>query len=184
MSKNLESPIKQTVHFTRTAEKDMVNGNVSYGDWTPKKGSWPKYEAPMIEGFIANPKEIPEQEVSVDTQSTSVNILYTAVSASITINFVDNNNNNSVVGSVTLNGSVGERPDLTQTNAKVNELESEGYNVTTPVLPAGTVFTNSSQTFNSPVTHKIIQGISENNSQGVVNLGRDVTRIINFVANN
>lgn len=110
--------------------------------------------------------------------------MYSAVSVGITINFIDQDNNNSVVGSVTLTGLVGEKPDLTQTNNKVNELKSKGYNVSTPVLPEGTVFTNSLQTFNSSVTHNIISGISEQNPQGVSDLGRDVTRTIKFVTDN
>lgn len=184
MSRNLKDPINQTVHFTRTAQKDMVSGKVSYGDWTPQKGTWAKYEAPEVSGFVASPKEVPEQEVTPNTQSTTVNIMYTAVSVGITINFVDKDNNNSVVGSVTLTGLVGDKPDLTQTNNKVNELESKGYDVPIPVLPNGTVFTNSLQTFNSLVTHQIVKGINEQNPQGVNDLGRDITRTINFVTNN
>lgn len=184
MTKNLKEPIKQIIHFTRTAKKDMVNGKVSYGNWMPEQGTWAKYDAPEIDGFVPNPKEIAEQTVNADTQSTSVNIMYTAVSVGITINFIDSDNNNSVVGSVTLTGLVGEKPDLTQTNNKVNELKSMGYNVSTPVLPDGTVFTNSLQTYSSPVTHQIIEGINEQNPEGVSDLGRDVTRTINFVTNN
>lgn len=184
MNRNLKDPIKQTVHFTRTAQKDMANGKVTYGNWMPDKGTWAKYEAPIIDGFIANPKEVAAEEVNADTQSTSVNIMYTAVSVGITINFVDKDNNNSVVGSVTLSGLVGEKPDLTQVNNKVNELESKGYNVSTPVLPSETVFTNTLQTFSSAVTHQVMQNINEQNPQGVNDLARDVTRTINFVTNN
>ena len=184
MTRNLKDPIQQTVHFTRTAQKDMVNGKVTYGNWAPDKGTWAKYDAPDIDGFVGNPKEIAEQTVTANTQSTSVNIMYTAVSVGITINFIDKDNNNSVVGSVTLTGLVGEKPNLTQTQDKVNELQNKGYYVSTPVLPDGTVFTNSLQTFSSPVTHKIIKGISEQNPEGVSDLGRDVTRTINFVTNN
>lgn len=184
MSRNLKDPIKQNVHFTRTAKKDVVSGKVKYGAWTPEKGIWAKYEAPEVSGFVASPEEVPEQEVTPDTQSTSVNIMYSAVSVGITINFIDLDNNNSVVSSVTLTGLVGEKPDLTQTNEKVNELKNRGYNVSMPVLPEGTVFTNSLQTFSSPVTHQVIQNINENNPQGVNDLGRDVTRTINFVTNN
>lgn len=184
MTRNLKDPINQTIHFTRTAQKDMVSGKVSYGNWTPEQGTWAKYDAPNIDGFVANPKEIPEQTVNANTKSTSVNIMYTAVSVGITINFIDKDNNNSVVGSVTLTGLVGEKPDLTQTNSEVQELKGKGYDVSTPALPEGTVFTNSLQTFNNPITHLIISGINENNPQGVSDLGRDVTRTINFVTNN
>lgn len=184
MTRNLKDPIKQTVHFTRTAKKDIVNGKVSYGDWTPEQGTWAKYDAPEVSGFVAAPKEVPGQEVNADTKSTSVNIIYSAVSAGITINFIDKDNNNSVAGSVTLTGLVGESPDLTQVNSEVNELENKGYDVSTSVLPNGTVFTNSLQVFNNPVTHKVIEGISEQNPEGVSDLGRDVTRTINFITNN
>jgi hypothetical protein len=184
MSRKLKDPINQTVHFTRTAKKDLVSGKVSYGDWTPEKGTWAKYEAPEVAGFVASPKEVPEQEVTPNTQSTSVNIMYTAISGGITINFVDRDNNNSVVGSVTLTGLVGEKPDLTQTNDKVNELKSKGYDAPTPVLPFGTIFTNTLQTFNSVVTHQVMENINEQNPAGVSDLGRDVIRTINFVTNN
>lgn len=184
MTRNLKDPINQTVHFTRTAQKDKVSGKVIYGNWTPEMGTWAKYEAPVIDGFSANPKEVPEQQVNADTESTTVNIMYSAVSAGITINFLDQDNNNSVVGSVTLTGLVGEKPDLAQTQEKVDELEMKGYNAQVPVLPNGTVFTNSLQTFTSPVTHQVIRNISEQNPKGVSDLGRDVTRTINFVTNN
>nr|DAK30872.1 MAG TPA: Mucin binding domain [Caudoviricetes sp.] len=184
MTRNLKDSIKQTIHFTRTAKKDMVNGRVSYGNWTPGQGIWAKYDAPDIEGFVASPKEIPEQTVNADTKSTDVNIMYSAVSVGITINFIDQDNNNSIVGSATLTGLVGEKPDLTQTNSEVNKLVNKGYNVPTPKLPDGTRFTNSLQTFDDLVTHNIIQGISEENPEGVSDLGRDVTRTINFVTNN
>lgn len=184
MTRNLKDPIYETIHFTRTAQKDMVTDKVNYGNWTPEQGTWAKYDAPEIDGFVANPKEIPEQTVNADTKSTTVNIMYSAVSVGITINFIDKDNNNSVVGSVTLTGLVGEKADLTQTNSKVNELKSKGYDVPMPVLPDGVVFTNSLQTYNSPVTHQVMQGISEQNPEGVPDLGRDVTRTINFVTNN
>ena len=184
MSKNLKDPVNQTVHFTRTAQKDLVNGKVSYGNWTPEQGTWAKYDAPDINGFVANPKEIPEQTVNATTKSTSVNIIYTATSAGITINFIDKDNNNSVAGSVTLTGLVGEKPDLSQTNSEVNKLMSQGYNVPTPVLPEGAKFINNLQTFNISVTHKIIEGINEQNPEGVTDLACDVTRTINFVTNN
>lgn len=184
MTRNLKAPIVQTVHFTRTAQKDLVNGKITYGNWTPGQGTWAKYEAPEVAGFVASPKEVPEEEVNADTRSTSVNIMYTAVSVGITINFIDHDNNNSVVGSVTLTGLVGEKPDLTQMQDKVKELKSKGYDVSTPVLPDGTKFTNILQTFNSQVTHQVEQDINEQNPQGVSDLGRDVSRTINFVTNN
>lgn len=184
MTRNLKKSINQTVHFTRTAQKDMVSGKVSYSNWTPEKGTWAKYEAPEVAGFVASPKEVAEQEVTPDTQSTSVNIMYSAVSGGITINFIDRDNNNSIVGSVNLSGLVGEKPDLTQAQGKIQELENKGYNISMPVLDNDIVFTNSLQTFNNSVTHNIVQGINEQNPEGVPDLGRDVTRTINFITNN
>lgn len=184
MTKNLENPVEQKVHFSREAKKDMVTGKVIYGNWTPEQGTWTKYDAPQIDGYKASPQEIPAQTVNANTQSTSVNIMYTAISVGITISFIDKDNNNSVVDSVTLTGLVGEKPDLSQISKKVNELKNKGYNVEMPTLPNDTVFTNTLQAFSAPLTHTIITGINEQNPEGVVDLARDVTRTINFVTNN
>jgi len=183
MTRNLKDPVIQTVKFTRTADKDQVTGKITYNDWTPAQGKWDAYTAPVIDGYQATPTVIPEQDVTADTKSTSVNIMYTALGGVITINFVDNDNNNSVVDTLTYNGVVGAKPqiDLQTTEAHLKE---QGYQINDNNIPANITFTNQAQSYQVNLKHNIISNITPDNPQGVGDLLRNVTRTINIVTNN
>lgn len=183
MTRNLKDPVIQTVKFTRTADKDQVTGKITYNDWTPAQGKWDAYTAPVINGYQATPTVIPEQDVTADTKSTSVNIMYTAFGGVITINFVDNDNNNSVIDTLTYNGVLGAKPqiDLQTTEA---HLEEQGYQINDNNIPANITFTNQAQSYQVNLKHNIISNITPDNPQGVGDLLRNVTRTINIVTNN
>lgn len=183
MIKNLKNPVIQTVKFTRTADKDQVTGKITYHEWTPAQGKWDVYDAPVIDGYQATPAGIPEQDVTADTQSTTVNIMYTALGGVITINFVDNDNNNFVVNTQTYKGVVGAKPqiDLQTTEAHLKE---KGYVINDKNIPANITFSNQAQNYKVNLKHNIISNITSDNSQGVGDLLRNVTRTINIVTNN
>lgn len=183
MTRNLKNPVIQTVKFTRTADKDQVTGKITYNDWTPAQGKWDAYNAPVIFGYQATPTVIPEQDVTANTKSTTVNIMYTALGGTITINFIDNDNNNSVVDSQTYNGVVGAKPqiDLQTTEAQLKE---KGYVVNENNIPAIITFTKQPQNYHVTLKHNIISNIMPDNSQGVGDLLRNITRTINIVTNN
>lgn len=182
MTRNLKNPVIQTVKFTRTADKDQVTGKITYNNWTPASGKWDVYRAPVIDGYQATPTVIPEQDVTPDTKSTTVNIMYTALGGTITINFVDNDNNNSVVDTQTYNGVVGATPkiDLTATEARLKE---QGY-VINDNIPMNITFTDQAQSYQVNLKHNIISNITPDNPQGVNDLLRNITRTINIVTNN
>ena len=69
-----ESKVVQTVTFTRPQYTDPVNGEVTYGDWDKSSGSWDKYTAPEIPGYTSN--EVPEEEVTPDTEDQTIRIGY------------------------------------------------------------------------------------------------------------
>src|SRR5699024_7963557 len=96
----------QTVHLTRTATVDEVTGDITYGDWTT--GSFDSYDVPVIEGYTASQSKVDTATVTSDTQNSEVNITYTANPQSIKINYVDSDNNDSVVKSDTLNGKTDQ----------------------------------------------------------------------------
>ena len=96
----------QTVHLTRSATVDEVTGKVTYGDWTT--GSFDSYDVPVIEGYTATQSKVDTATVTSDTQNSEVNITYTANPQSIKINYVDSDNNDSVVKSDTLNGKTDQ----------------------------------------------------------------------------
>lgn len=183
MIRNLKNPVIQTVKFTRTADKDQVTGKITYHDWTPAQGKWDAYNAPVINGYQATPTVIPEQDVTADTKSTSVNIMYTAFGGVITINFVDNDNNNSVIDSLTYNGVLGAKPqiDLQATEANLKE---QGYTINDNNIPNDITFTDQAQSYQVNLKHNIISNITPDNPQGVGDLLRNVTRTINIVTNN
>lgn len=182
MTKNLRNPVIQTVEFTRTATKDQVTGKITYNDWTPAQGKWDAYNAPVIDGYQATPRVIPEQDVTADTKSTNVNIMYTALGGTITINFVDADNNNSVVTTQTYNGVVGAKTQIDLKDKKAH-LEEQGY-VINDNIPPEITFTNQAQSYQVELKHNIISNITPNNPQGVSDLSRNVTRTINIVTNN
>lgn len=183
MIKILQKPVIQTVKFTRTADKDQVTGKITYNDWTPTQGKWDAYMAPVIDGYQATPTVIPEQDVTADTKSTNVNIMYTALGGTITINFVDNDNNNSVVNTLTYNGVVGAKPQINLQNVEAH-LEEQGYVININNIPDNITFTNKVQSYQVNLKHNIISNITSDNPQGVGDLLRNVTRTINIVTNN
>lgn len=182
MTRNLKNPVIQKVKFTRTANKDQVTGKITYNNWTPASGKWDAFNAPAIDGYQATPTVIPEQDVTADTKSINVNIMYTALGGTITINFVDNDNNNSVVDTQTYNGIIGAKPqiDLQPTEA---QLEEKGY-VINDNIPTNITFTEHAQSYQVNLKHNIINNITPDNPQGVGDLLRNVTRTINIITNN
>lgn len=183
MTRNLKDPVIQTVKFTRTADKDQVTGKITYHDWTPVQGKWDAYNAPVIDGYQATPTAIPEQDVTADTKSTTVNIMYTAFGGVITINFVDADNNNSVINTQTYKGVVGAKPQI---NLKATEthLQEQGYVINDNNIPTDITFTNQAQSYQVNLKHNIISNITPDSPQGVSDLLRNVTRTINIVTNN
>lgn len=182
MTRNLRNPVIQTVKFTRTADKDQVTGKITYHNWTPAQGKWDTYKAPDIDGYQATPTVIPEQDVTADTKSTSVNIMYTAFGGVITINFVDNDNNNSVIDSLTYNGVLGAKPQINLQAIKAS-LKEKGY-VINDNIPNNITFTDQAQSYQVNLKHNIIRNITSDNPQGVGDLLRNITRTINIVTNN
>lgn len=183
MTRKLKDPVIQTVKFTRTAAKDQITGKITYNEWTPAQGKWDAYKAPVIDGYQATPSVIPEQDVTANTKSTSVNIMYTAFGGVITINFVDNDNNNSVVDSLTYKGVVGAKPQINLQAAEAH-LEEQGYVINDNNIPIDITFTDQVQNYQVNLKHNIISNITPDNPQGVNDLLRNVTRTINIVTNN
>lgn len=183
MTRKLKESVIQTVKFTRTAAKDQVTGKITYNNWTPAQGKWDAYNAPVIDGYQATPAEIPEQDVTADTKSTTVNIMYTALGGVITINFVDADNNNSVVDTQTYKGVVGAKPQIDLQNAEAH-LKEKGYVINDNNIPIDITFTDQAQSYQVNLKHNIISNITPDNPQGVGDLLRNVTRTINIVTNN
>ena len=98
--------IPQTAKVTRTVSTDKVTNQKTYGDWTTS--SFDSYDVPTIEGYTASQSTVDEAIVDGNSKDSEVNISYTANNQAIKINYVDSDNNGSVVKSDTLNGKTDQ----------------------------------------------------------------------------
>src|SRR5699024_6388289 len=112
--------IPQTAKVTRTVSTDKVTNQKTYGDWT--SSSFDSYDVPTIEGYTATQSKVDTATVTGDTQNSEVNITYTANDQAIKINYIDSDNNDSVVKSDTLNGK-------TDQTVKTGITIPEGYTI-------------------------------------------------------
>lgn len=74
-------PMIQSVHFTRGATEDLVNGNVAYGEWQPPMSTFsaiPVSSFPQIDGYQLDPlqKDIPAENINADTKSETIMVNY------------------------------------------------------------------------------------------------------------
>ena len=112
--------IPQTTKVTRTVSTDKVTNQKTYGDWTTS--SFDSYDVPTIEGYTASQSKVDEAIVDGNSKDSEINISYTANDQAIKINYIDSDNNDSVVKSDTLNGK-------TDQTVKTGITIPEGYTI-------------------------------------------------------
>ena len=79
----------QTVTFTRGATVDEVTNEVTYDDWSENgKHTFDKVDVPNVPGYTAS-GEVPSIAVTPETQSSKVDITYTANAQHMMITYVD-----------------------------------------------------------------------------------------------
>ena len=62
----------QTVTFTRKATVNLVTKEVTYTDWESTNKTWDKVGVDVLQGYIADKKEIPAKEVATPAKDTKV----------------------------------------------------------------------------------------------------------------
>lgn len=101
----------QTATITRSATYDKVTGELSnFSDWTP--ASWDVYTPTVPTGYTASPSSVPSEAITADTTDTTVDINYTASDQTVVIKFVDDDNNGSVVDTVSKTGATDSTINL------------------------------------------------------------------------
>ena len=84
-----KSTTTQTVTFTRGATVDEVTNKVTYDDWSENgKHAFDKVDVPTVPGYTVS-GEVPEVVVTPETQSSKVDITYTANAQHMMITYVD-----------------------------------------------------------------------------------------------
>ena len=137
-------PVVQRVRFVQTATKDDVTGKVTYNnDWKVNGAdSFTEYDAPVLDGYTANPAKIEKFTPNVNTKDSTKNIVYEAGSQSITVRFIDKDNKDQQVGeAISINGVTGESADFSAVVVPENYVLAEGSK-----LPTNHKFTADDQT--------------------------------------
>ena len=99
----------QTAHLNRSAIKDLVTGEVTYGQWNT--GKWDAFDTPTIAGYDASIHHLDGQSVDINDEDQVINIHYNALTHTQDINYVDDNGD--VVGTQVVTGRTGETAGFT-----------------------------------------------------------------------
>lgn len=99
----------QTAKIYCDATYDDVTGKVTYGEWSTAK--WDAYTPETIPGYTANPAQVAEEDVSQETDNTTVNITYIANEQTGKISYQDADGKE--IGTTSLSGKTGETITIT-----------------------------------------------------------------------
>ena len=109
-----EDQKKQTVEFTRTAKYDEVTGKLvanSESAWTAESGhdKFTGFTPKSFAGYTADPSRVAEVTPAATDNDSKVTVTYTANDQTVNIKFVDDDNNDSQVGTtITKTGKTGD----------------------------------------------------------------------------
>ena len=146
-----KSTTTQTVTFTRGATVDEVTNKVTYDDWSENgKHTFDKVDVPTVPGYTAS-GEVPSIVVTPETQSSKVDITYTANSQTIHINYVDDENAGKIIHATTVTGKTGETVNLNLTVPDKYQLANSQQ------LPTTYTFAAGSGDVTIRLAHKVVQ---------------------------
>ena len=122
-----KSTTAQTVTFTRGATVDEVTNKVTYDDWSENgKHTFDKVDVLTVPGYTVS-GEVPEVVVTPETQSSKVDITYTANAQTATITYIDDTEKKTL-GSDKQNGKFNQVITFEHDPAEVIKgLEEKGY---------------------------------------------------------
>lgn len=175
----LKPKVTQTANFKRNGIKDLVTGNIIYGDWEPPKTTLPAVPAPTIAGYTPNITEVPALDVTGDSSDTEAKIIYTPVGSTIVVNYVDEDANGKVLKTDTVNGTFGEQTTYSPQSV-IDSFTAQNYVVSNNGFPAqAPVFQETPLTYTISFKHATLD-VTPDAPDGVTDLTRTVTRTIEF----
>ncbi|MEK3548600.1 hypothetical protein AAA417_12015, partial [Lactobacillus crispatus] len=140
-----KSTTTQTVTFTRGATVDEVTNKVTYDDWSENgKHTFDKVDVPTVPGYTVS-GEVPEVVVTPETQSSKVNIAYTANAQTATITYIDDTEKKTL-GSDKQNGKFNQVITFEHDPAEVIKgLEEKGYKLVSNDFKPGIKYQNDNK---------------------------------------
>ena len=181
--------VTDSVTYNRTVTVDNVTGQVvSYSNWTPVNNvtSFPDRKSPEVTGYTPDKPDVPAvSDVQPGTKDTTVTVNYSANKEQVTINYVDDDNDGSIVHTDTINGLYGSTTTYDPSNEE-KVLEGQGYIIGSSDLPAGDTitFNATNQTYTIHLTHATKTVNPDNNTNPNIILSHNVTRTIHFQYSN
>ncbi|KRM12345.1 KxYKxGKxW signal peptide domain-containing protein [Paucilactobacillus suebicus] len=146
------SPVKVDIDWT--TDTDEATSNVTY---TPTDSATRVINSPVIAGYTPNHETVSFTPVATTTLPGDLSsvVNYTANAQTVTVEYVDNDNNEAIVGnSVTINGKTGDTVNWDTVNLP------DGYQLAAGQLDGGTyMFTaDANQAVQVHVTHIVTSG--------------------------
>ncbi|MEK3532614.1 LPXTG cell wall anchor domain-containing protein [Lactobacillus crispatus] len=140
-----KSTTTQTVTFTRGATVDEVTNKVTYDDWSENgKHTFDKVDVPTVLGYTAS-GEVPSIVVTPETQSSKVDITYTANAQTATITYIDDTEKKTL-GSDKQNGKFNQVITFEHDPAEVIKgLEEKGYKLVSNDFKPGIKYQNDNK---------------------------------------
>ena len=140
-----KSTTAQTVTFTRGATVDEVTNEVTYDDWSENgKHTFDKVDVPNVPGYTAS-GEVPSIAVTPETQSSKVDITYTANTQAATITYIDDTTKTNL-DSKEANGKFGQAITFgTAPTDEITNYEKQGYKLVSNNFKPGIKYQNDNK---------------------------------------
>ncbi|WP_420835859.1 mucin-binding protein, partial [Ligilactobacillus apodemi] len=165
---NTPADVVQNATWTRTVTVDKVTGEiVASTDWTPSKDNYDEVKTPAVTGYVADKETVPSTPVT--QENIEVTVTYTPVQADTqkaVINYIDQDNNDSVLATDTVTGDSNEKINYS-TADQINALLAKGYELVSDGFPADATFDDDSsvdQVYNVVFKHAT-QTVTPNDPQ-------------------
>ena len=141
----------QTVTFKRGCELDPVTDQlVKYTNWNESSHHFDAVAVPVVDGWMPS-SQVPAVDVTPDTESSTINIMYRANQQVVTVSYTDQG---KPVGSFTINGVTGG--SVNNLGDQISQHVPQHYTVDKGSLPTTYKFTSDAhQVINVPVSHGV-----------------------------
>ncbi len=160
----------QTSQSTRTATVDEVTGEVTYSQW--QNGEWQSYTAPTVAGYTPTQAVVPTVVADANNGDQIIEIRYNPDAQTATVNYIDQDNGNTIVGTQTITGPTDSSYSFVDHKSDLKV--PAGYEIVS--LPGTYHFKASgNQPVNVILKHKIVSVTDQSQ------LHREVTRTIKVV---
>lgn len=136
----------------------VANQRKDYLHKLTTNGNWDQVTSPTIDGYIASQSEVPAQQVTANDHSQGITITYNLQHVDpeigeVTVNYLDQDENNRVISSKRLYGAVGSNTNYS-TKPEIDQLLSQHYILASdPTNGTDLVITSAAQTYNIYFKH-------------------------------